>query len=322
MQYYDRKREFSLLQYLTKETQIYRPLPLESLAQQVELTNYYATYANERYQQIQRDISQSKYMFSLATHLQDQQTENMKESMGLYKLERDIWLLLDYLTRSNLFHTIDDQQNYDNLISSLDRLSVHATIPEVIHTAYQADERLRKGAVLVKWLEECSIDSIDIVPTVSSSPWNSTVDMLVKAKANRKNLNNRPTSSHPDAQLSRNMELLPLHQDDAYDQEVVLKYIWQLLRSGQLAKAQAAAVDHKIYWLSATLLGGSDYHYKQVASSDTSALVHQETTPVLIDQSISVGNIRKPMWKKTCWKYSTMLSENPKNSIQNQVRLE
>jgi hypothetical protein len=60
---------------------------------------------------------------------------------------------------------------------------------------------------------------------------------------------------HPNAQLTEDGMLLARDGVDRLDQESLLKTVWQLVRCGHVVRAQQLAVEHRFFWLTASLQG-------------------------------------------------------------------
>jgi hypothetical protein len=134
-------------------------------------------------------------------------------------------------------------------------------------------------------------------------------------------------SMHPDAQLDLHCLLLPLEGGDCDKQESQLKCIWQLLRCGDMKGAQESAVRHKLYWLSSSLLGHSNpfHEYLQAEKENKGYDKNKDNGSELAlivgdggraDSTACVarrGNVRRPIWLKTCWQYAQKMESNPRN---------
>lgn len=256
--------------------------------------------------------------YSLTTR----KTSNDFESR-LYRIERDIWSLLDILLTTDLFHDINEVKNDQNLKIAVENVSIHESLEVMINHAIRYDERLKKGLVLIDWLENSFSDQIQEIPIVSSEPWIETIQLLKKYKYQNRKISSETAmkSAFPDAQLSKDFKLQKLYKDDAYDQEMALKYIWQLIRAGQVKRAQEFAVERRLFWLAGSLGGGINHSYidtsiNALTSKNTSIgdvhmmdISENNSDP----QFVQCGNVKKPIWIQTCWKYSQKLASNPSN---------
>lgn len=227
--------------------------------------------------------------------------------LRVHRAERDLWSLLEMLTTANLLADLDDRQCQDNLDGALSVLPVMASIPEHINTAYQADPRLRKGAVVREWIERAVVDRVVEPPVIRSDPYGETLARLSKTRNDR----NRSRSSamqvqslHPDGQLSSlDGCLLALDGSDQRDQESLLKAIWQLIRSGQVTRAHQLAAEHHSYWLAASLQGMSYHHHEPIIVPGADGASSEQVVG-----TARMGNTRQPIWVKSCLAYSNKLA--------------
>jgi hypothetical protein len=134
------------------------------------------------------------------------------------------------------------------------------------------------------------------------------------------------SSVHPDAQISDG-HMLPLEGVDCDQQEVVLKSLWQLVRCGKIAEAQLLASRHRLFWLAASLLGVGHPYYEQQQQQSVSGAHGQERSAETETEAERVetevgsgsvatyqkGNVRRPVWLRTCWKHAEKLHANSGN---------
>lgn len=210
----------------------------------------------------------------------------------LHQQEKDLWELLELFMRADLFYDINDEKCQISLQNHLNSISVHATSTELINSCYLLDDRLRKGKIILEWLETCAKDRVQDIPVPSVLPWSETASIIRSRKPSS------IKSLHPDAQISSDFHVMPLHGDDAYDQENLLRAIWQLIRSGQIERARELAVQQNVFWLAAVLLGGMERDHVQSEESNVVT---------------AVGNFHKPLWIQNCWKYCEKLAGNSNN---------
>lgn len=281
--------DYPLEQWYTRDDATFLPKRVENIASQALIAEAFANRADKQMLQIKREICHYQEQFTLAGSEKARYIEKLRGLQQVYKAERDLWALLEIFCRSNIFHNIDDERNQKLLTMTINGLDVRSSIPNVINEVMKADERIRKGAILVEWLESCASDEVQEIPELDSQNMRTTQLLL-----------NSSNTTHTSKTTGKGgtMELFrPCNDNEAYDQEVLLKCIWELLRSGQLKRAQEVAVNHNAYWLASILLGGVDSYY--VDGDDSEA-------PILM------GNVNKAKWMRSCWQYSQQLFDNPK----------
>ena len=239
------------------------------------------------------------------------------------KAESDFWSLLEILTKANLLDDINEDLCDIQLNSSLNETLISlssaskVSIQGIIEQSYAMDDRVKKGAVLKEWIEKAATDSVSSIATTCREPWSATLDRILAEKShstNRSSFNNflegkgRVSSVDPDGQFSNDSSaasalLLPLDGVDRLDQESLLKHIWQFIRCGRLVEAQQVAVNHGLYWLTGSLIGVA-YHNQPEAHT------YNEDGDVVLSR---VGNQRRPIWQRSCWRYADKLAANPEN---------
>ena len=271
------------------------------------------------------------------------------------KAERDLWSLLDFLSMSDLLIDIDESACEQSLHAALEDLPLSASIPDFINTAYAADLRLKKGAVLKEWVERAATDRITDAPAPRGDPWDDTLTRLVREQRLRRTGTGRGVvgrlglldtpggslpspagfdasadgekckvgSMHPDAQISPDGLVLALDGVDQLDQEVLLKAVWQLLRAGMVVRAQEIAAEHRLYWLAASLQGVASHYYKPATvglrdDSDGHGGYDADTYDDAVGADVCcgvtrIGNLKQPIWSRTCWKHADRLSGNSGN---------
>lgn len=234
------------------------------------------------------------------------------------RVERDLWTLAGSLLVQGLLKDIQDEPNEQALQLYLSSLLPSATLEEVINRSMLTDERIRKGRVLRDWLEGCSTDQVHELPVpVEDSPevfpWTETLARLKARGAQEQQRKGSPkgvSHVHPDAQLGPACLLIPLDGGDHTNQETLLKVVWQLIRSGQLVKAQELAHTHKVHWLTAAMMGVAEEFY---ACGGSEELDDEDAGEVGVAQVTRRGNKNRPLWIQACWKYSSALSSNEAN---------
>ena len=205
------------------------------------------------------------------------------------RTERDLWTLLDIVTRADLLCDLNDADCELSFQSAISQLTERNNIEEVMDTAYVHDSRLKKGRVLLDWLEGAAADRVSTSPASRGDAWSNTLFEIMKtsnrgsdksvisnqAKVSTRNSGKQSTvtnavkSMHPDAQLTfPDCLMLPLNGVDRDYQEAVLKCIWQLVRCGKVIDAQNEAVKHRLFWLAASLSGHFDSYYENIPSSE------------------------------------------------------
>lgn len=216
------------------------------------------------------------------------------------RAERDLWSLLFMMSGADVLGDMSADQQTARLQAALEGMPVMATIPDYINTAYMVDDRLKKSAILKDWVEQAASDQVRAVPTSVHEPWADTLDLLTHTTVNTRTNKTQLQSIHPDAQVMDG-KVLPLIGVDRADQEALLNYIFQLIRAGQMRTAQEVAHQHKVYWLAASLRGIASHCYEQIEHMDRD------------EQIVRIGNIRQPLFVRTCWRYSEKLAGNNAN---------
>jgi hypothetical protein len=247
------------------------------------------------------------------------------------RAERDLWSLLEILTKSELLCDLNADECEASLQQAMAALTERSTISDVINAAYRHDARTKKGRVLLEWLETAANDRVTNPPEYRGEPWGTTLATIVREKKNTNSYNNtsRPAASslvvpsmHPDAQLTSDGRVLALEGNDCHQQESLLTTIWQLLRCGNMKRAQELAVENRLFWLAASLLGHSNPFYDYTNSADNACGDQQNMDPSedhpmnlegLGGGVVKKGNVRRPLWLRTCWKYAQKLEANPAN---------
>lgn len=322
-----------------------------------QFTEFRRRAAEEEHRRVREELAMSS-LFDSQDIILNQHNREVEE----YRAERDLWSLLNIVTRAELLHDVDEftsERNLESAIMSCENIETYS-IPALIHTSFEADKCLKKGLVIKEWLESCATDLVFEVPVSRDFPWSNTLDLITLvneeataySKRRKSSTGNKTggvvgspnsvSSIHPDAQLSyetsinndvKLLEIKALEGDDAYDQELILKYIWQLIRSGQMKKAQEAAVEHQLYWLAGSIFGIQNHYYEDIAcdqgegqgqgGGDNSNYEFNESFLPATQRNMATvrrGNIRKSLWLNTCLNYSNKIAENPRNLISSTQR--
>jgi hypothetical protein len=295
--------------------------PATDSATQADVVARYAYAAQERLverqQELRRYSSGSEYgasaNFGLPGH-GDRKTAQLHKGVQEQRAERDLWSLLEALTSANLLHDIDEGHCEELCQKALSGLPITASIPDYLQTALAVDDRLRKGAVLKEWIERASLDLVTEAPAPRGEPWAETLNRVLRKRhgAARNSDGGLVSALHPDAQIAQDGGLLALDGVDRLDQENLLKSIWQLVRCGLIARAQELAAEHRLYWLSASLHGVATHTCREVTLT-TGDTQHEggamETeAEVQVVGIARVGNVRRPVWLRTCWLYASKLA--------------
>jgi hypothetical protein len=237
------------------------------------LPGSYSTYINSKYQELKKQYDRQELVNIMNTNNTFQRSSATSagssvsvEDLNNYRMERDLWSLLQYLSSADLLNNINEEKSKEILEKALSELPINSSIPEYINAAYLADERLRKGAILTEWLENAASDEIVSIPKPSHEPWSDTWYHVQqqKTKKSTSGVSSLPKetlkSLDPDSQLTKDGRILSLSSNDTMDQERLWKAIWKLIRAGKLPEAQQLAAEHHVYWF-ASMMRGSEYHY-------------------------------------------------------------
>eukprot|EP01039_Chlorochromonas_danica_P001079 gene1079-1169_t len=234
------------------------------------------------------------------------------------RVERDLWSLLKLMSFNDVLGIMEDSMEQSRLQSALANLPIVATVPDFVNTAYASDDSMKKSAVLKAWLESAALDKVQELANTVHEPWSDTLHFMKTAtSAARGAAKLSITSLHPDGQLlldKSGVKVLPLVGLDRSDQENLYLYIFQLIRSGQLIKAQQVANDHRMFWLAASLLGVFEHSYEDDNGGVDDGAMDEEQkssrTPY-----VRRGNARQPVFTRSCWRYAEKLSEHPDNWV-------
>ena len=297
-------------------------VPAVNSIMQAEIAGRYANAAQDRF--VERAQEARRYgagiefaptVRGLGTQQTgDRRTQQLQRGVQEQRAERDLWSLLETLTSANLLYDIDEQHCEEVVQRVLAGLPITASIPDYLQAAFSVDDRLRKGAVLKEWIEKASMDLVTEAPAPRGEPWSETLNRVLRSRHDSTRRGRAALaeagsvqSLHPDGQIDPEGSMLALDGVDRLDQENLLKSIWQLVRCGLVQRAQQLAEEHRLYWLSASLQGIATHFYKPVTlPGDPDQLEHSEE---IVGVS-RIGNLRQPIWLRTCWLYATKLSSS------------
>ena len=187
------------------------------------------------------------------------------------RAERDVWALLDVCTRAELLADLQVCDAQAAQVATLASLPISTATAEAENELVRVDLSLRKGAVLLEWLEEAAAERAEPPPAPAVNSSGSS------ARAGGSG------SSHPDA------------SPDSPHSVEIMRALWGLVRAGQLAGAQELAYAHGLHWLAASLSGAADgFHGSDGA--DSGSVQHM------------AGNSRRTAWQKTAWELSEKLA--------------
>ena len=266
--------------------------PCQDLPSQAALAENFAMLAHNLHREAEDAMFRERQLQSFRNYDKKQKlNEVLPLRSRCFRVERDLWSLLSILTRADLLRDVNDAPFDEEILSAL---SPYASLNEVINTAYASSESMRKGKILKDWIESAASDQVTEVPPMGH-PQRATLSRLLK---------NRPTevkSLHPDAQLTKHGTMLSLEAPDNFEQESLLKSLWQLIRSGNIVRAQELAVEHSMFHLAASLLGVAyEYHDSQ-----------EDDQPE--DEGLRRGNSRRVLWQRTCSRYADHLASSRPN---------
>jgi len=237
-------------------------------------------------------------------------SDNLHRESLESRAERDLWDLLDRLSKYKLLDDINDiecERCLQNKLKEFDITPIYSN-EDVIKQAEECDDRLKKGKILKAWLESAASDKVVYAPPPSDAPWLETYKNILNMQDDPENKrDNYLKSSEPDAQLTKSGKMLRLDGTDMGDQELLLKSIWQMIRSGKLLEAQRLAYKHGMFWLASSLIGESEQYYKSISFFLNEDMNSTE------ENTVRLGNSKKPIWLRTCWKYAEKLGNDDTN---------
>lgn len=237
------------------------------------------------------------------------------------RTERDFWSLLQVLSVGDVIGDIDEHACEQKLTEKISALQTVVTIPHYINTALTTDLRFKKGRILKDWLESSSKDNVIEIPTPKAPPLFETLCSIVGTNSNLSRGKSQLQTVDPDAQLSADKGLLALVGDDQTDQEALLMCIWQLIRSGQVDKAQILAYEHRAFWLASSLRGFDPHQYESMeqlfrrsdVTSSSSMFMDDEDHDITVESvtiSVRKGNPKLSLWLQTTYNYAQSLYQS------------
>lgn len=218
-----------------------------------------------------------------------------------FRIERDMWSLLGILTRADLLRELP--QSKDSLLG-LEAVSACLSVKEVFTAVYANNDQVRKGKILKDWVESAAADKVSMLPPGSNVPFKVTLSRLLRSKATD------IRSMHPDAQISPSGVVVPYDTADNIEQEALLKCVWQLVRCGDIARAQEVAAEHNVFYLSASLLGVAYDCHVPADPVDSEDMLGEDER-----DERRIGNANRLQWMATCSKFATHLSKAPQNWV-------
>lgn len=261
----------------------------------LSLTAGYYEMAKNSYEDAHREILTAEQLnLPLQIPIQDD---------AAARAERDTWGLLWTLLCYDQLPAL--QPGNDQVTSYLEssRLSLpEITLHEFTLGCLQNLDVCVKGRALVEWLEGCGADLHPFTtrPPPQSEPtdpsvWGATAArLLARGGSSHDGKSGFATSIHPDAQLetsSCSMQFLSLDGSDAQHQVEVLEVVWGMVRVGDIKSAQEYCMQHRLYWLAASLMGSTEYYYEHDENNGKSRR----------------GAIRRPVWLKVAHDYASKL---------------
>ncbi|XP_043196075.1 nuclear pore complex protein Nup107-like [Amphibalanus amphitrite] len=206
--------------------------------------------------------------------------------------ERNTWRLLVSLYRDRLLVTSEEPGAL--LLEGVGRPRSDQRLAEDL---FKCQTDVRQAQLVVDWLEHCAADDIvsgymDKVEFFGNTAvaWENTLHALQAADG--RTARGQSRSMDPDGPVR---DRQPLHDLDQDDERRLLRYMFVLLRSGQMSKAQELCLRVGQPWRAATLEGwklAHDPNYEDPAS---------EPRPVQ-------GNPLRDLWKLTAWQLSEDVS--------------
>ena len=224
------------------------------------------------------------------------------------RAERDLWSLLSILKENNLFGL--DSRLIDKSDEEFVREYEYKELKEKdmefsdiwdMLLKDKTNVRILKGFLLKTWLEFAAQDLTVTTPSMNEKPWSATLkkqrEYFLSGGASGAGPSVR--YMHPDAQVvgtegAGRKTLLSLEGVDAFDQVELLRCIWELIRCGDLKRAQEVAFEHQVFWLHSALAGVAEYYYENEENQDEA---EEEW------QWARVGNVRTPLWHRICRRF-------------------
>lgn len=201
--------------------------------------------------------------------------------------EKNTWRMIGKLYHDRLSSPVESMELESDSMTSI---VLQTSEKRIVERLFAREQKLRQAQCVVDWLEQNSRDDNDEKSNMeyfseATVAWENTLSVL--------NKNNRPTgrsmvtSMDPDAPRR---ERLPLHDQDAQEEQDLLKTLFTLIRSGELDKAQHLCIKVGSPWRAATLEGWKLFHDPNYERD-----MGEEKLPV-------EGNKNRDIWKTVSWK--------------------
>lgn len=234
-----------------------------------------------------------------------------------FRAERDLWSLLSMATHEDVLGRFSDAEENAKMLQAFQQLPIEANIEDFVLVAYRNNASYKKSDVIRKWIEQCAQDLASSLPPLKEHlPWSDTINLLATCNPQYLTQKTSIKGLHPDAQIDASGRMLPLVGVDRQDQELLLLHLFHLLRAGHLLQAQELALQHQVYWLSASLRGVI-YHSNPTARPNASMQEGDRFHPALSAAALGSersGNVRQPLAHRTSWQHASRLASNMDNS--------
>ncbi|XP_054153738.1 nuclear pore complex protein Nup107-like [Oppia nitens] len=228
---------------------------------------------------------------SKVRHLAESQDMNKLENV--FRLERNSWRLIRAIFEDRL--RSEDNSQDDMMV---DDIVTKMSDKTLIERTFETNNQLRQMQLVIDWLEKNQLDdnedvANDRIQFYSEGPysWENTLHSLKTRDENYESGRQLCQRMDPDGPIRTRQSL---HDLDVEDENRLYRYIFQLLRAGQLFDAKEVTQRLGYHWLSAALDGWLLYH-------DPNYINDKETRKVL--EPIE-GNANRDLWKYVCWRAS------------------
>ena len=186
------------------------------------------------------------------THSLDLPAHHGKQASNA-RLERDLLKLLKIVCKDGVLNDIDDQKRQEFDKAWNEQIKKHkeskVSVEDVFWDAINKHKYTFKRFLMKQWLEDTSDPFIDDNRVPSRGHWSSTLKKLQYSTS-------KIAGMHPDAQyVASTKSLAELEDNDNYQQECLLRSIWQGIRAGKMKEVINMCENHKLYWLAASLRG-------------------------------------------------------------------
>lgn len=221
----------------------------------------------------------------------NQSPYQLQAELAKLTIERNTWLLLKHLRRceeadAHSPHAQLDEHTDADRDMNIDRAAERFSHLRVINRIKKEDTALARNLAVVEWLEEVAkMDThIDERGYVSLKRTRRKLQQSMNMKMNRAGGMGAAASEalDPDAEFRLRTDIL--ERQDRQEEEVLLRYVWQLIRAGELEQAVQLCRKYNQHWRAATLRGGRYWDDQQEANQ-----VHAVR-----------GNRRRRLWKSSC----------------------